>query len=350
MKLIEKLREKLLNEIMTNEEIDVIMEENKYFPDERDETWEEGVLKYTNTKSQIWVKYIRENNSYLIADVTMKTKKKGKTKTRAFRTTDEIKGMMDYFRDNRLYDCFMIFVLGIFLARRIGDILSLKWSDFYEENGKRKETLNTLIEDKTEKIIEISLTNITWKYINWYCNQTGITPMKHFHEDIFMTPLKGKILEVGDQDAYKEAIEKQESSFRYYFQKAAAYNNIDGVSCHSMRKTFGYIVHEINKFDPDCLPGLQTIFGHSNIETTKIYIDVMAEKGEKYYNDVGRFIDDIDNGIKPVIDNVPVIAIKTNDLRDILITAYKMGKDNSIESIDAMNQLLTLVEDKRISA
>ena len=353
MKLVDKLKDKMVSEIFTNEEIDIIMEQEKYFSDERDEENEEGILKYTNNRSQIWIKYIRDGVNYLVSDVTMRTKKSGKTKVRAFRSFEEIKLMMDYFRKNERYDDFLTFMLGLFLARRVGDTLSLKWSDFYFENGRKKENLDTLIEDKTDKIIKMSIAEAAWKYIEWYCEIVGIDPMEHLHDDIFNSKHKQNLSDNYSEAEYKNAIEKQESAYRYQFQKAAAYNGIEGVSTHSTRKSFGRIAHEINKFDPDCLPVLQTIYGHVNVETTKIYIDIMDEKAKKMFDDVAQCILDIDNGIKPVIDNVPVIALKTNDLRDILSFAYKKGIENkelnASGHIETINQLLSMLEEVRVS-
>ncbi len=73
-------------------------------------------------------------------------------------------------------------------------------------------------------------------------------------------------------EEYGKVIAKQEATYRYQFQNAAKYNGIKGVSTHSTRKS----AHEINKFDPDCLPTLQTVLGHADLETTKKYIDIMA--------------------------------------------------------------------------
>ena len=46
MKLIDKIKEELVGNIFTNEEIDNIMEREKYYPVEQDEDDEEGILKY----------------------------------------------------------------------------------------------------------------------------------------------------------------------------------------------------------------------------------------------------------------------------------------------------------------
>lgn len=348
MKLVDKLRLEMVGEIFAIVEIDCILEKEKFYPVENDEEMEEGILKYTNGASQIWLKYIREQGDFLVESITRSTKKRGKDTKRAFRTFEEIKGMMDYFRNNALYDEFLIFILGLLLARRIGDTLTLKWSDFYYENGRKKENLRTLIEEKTEKIVDIGITKITLEYIDWYCEIKNISPMKHYKEDIFQKR-KSELSKNYTQKQYDAIIDKQAKAYRYVFKKAAEYNGIEDVSTHSTRKSFGRIAYEINKYDPDCLPTLQTIFAHDSIETTKIYIDIIPEKATKIFNDVAQRIYDIDNGIKPAIDNVPVITLKTNELRNILIQAYRYGQNGVQCEMDTLNQLLSLVEDKRIS-
>ena len=343
MKLIDKIKEELVGNIFTNEEIDNIMEREKYYPVEQDEDDEEGILKYTNKRSQLWIKYVREEDDYLVSDITMRTKKNGKTTVHAFRNPDDIKKMMDYFRDNKKYDEFLIFMLGMLLARRIGDTLSLKWSDFYYENGNKKKILNTLIEQKTDKVVDISVSEITWKYIDWYCNTVAINPMDHFMEDIFMTDAKRDLDSNCTDKEYQEVISKQSASFRYEFKKAADCNGIENVSTHSMRKSFGYISHQINKFDPDNLQVLQTVLGHSDVETTKRYIDIMNEKAEKMFGDVGQYILDIDNGITPTINNSPIVALKAEDFRELLSKCYDMAS-KGIDKFEAINGLISKAE------
>ena len=353
MKIVDRIRKKIVDQVLTQEEIDQVLENEKYYPNENDDDEEEDILKYTNNRSQIWVKYLASDGEYYVSDVTMKTKKRGKTTVHAFRKVEEIRGMMDYFRDRFMHDEFLVFMLGLLLARRIGDIVSLKWSDFYDENGRRKEIINTLIEQKTDKIIDITITDITWKYIDRYCELKNINPMEHFNEDIFLSLSDITLSKNYTEDEYMNVIRKRSSSFRYEFKKAADYNGIKNVSTHSMRKTFGYISHQINQFDPDCLPTLQTVLGHSDLETTKRYIDIMNEKAKKMFNDVAQYIHDVDNGVTPAIDNMPVIALKTNDLRDILILAYNKGNEsrcNQTENgMEIMNELLFMVEKLRVS-
>ena len=53
-KMIDDIREKLLDHVLSLEEIDSVLEENKYIPIETDED-DIDTLKYSNNKSQRWL-------------------------------------------------------------------------------------------------------------------------------------------------------------------------------------------------------------------------------------------------------------------------------------------------------
>ena len=355
-KIIDSLKEQLMENVLTETEIDAIMEKEKYYPIESDTEQEECVLKYSNGKSQIWIKHIYADGEYLVADVTMKTKKSGSTKSRHL-TIEEIKRLMDYFRENKKYDEFMIFIMELFLARRIGDTLALGWSHFYYENGNRRETVADLVEDKTEKIAKLHIADVLWKYIDWYCESKGINPINQYENDMFMSDCKVGVRKYNSDgnltEAYGKAINKMEKAFRYQFSIATKSLGIEGVTTHGIRKSFGFFVHQINQFDPDCLETLKTIYIHDSVETTKIYIDITDEKAKKYFNDVADYVYDFDNGVEQCIDNIPVVAIKSNSLRDILLKAYNLGMENSSVQdanvhMEVMNSLISEVEKIRV--
>lgn len=355
-KIIDNLKGQLMENILTEAEIDAVMEREKYYPIESDTEQEEGILKYSNGKSQMWIKYIYSEGEYLVTEVTMKTKKSGSTKSRHL-TIEEIKKLMDYFRSNKKYDEFMIFIMELFLARRIGDTLSLGWSHFYYENGNKRETVADLIEDKTEKIARLHIADVLWKYIEWYCEVKNINPIEQYGNDMFMADCKIGVRKHNADgsltETYSKAINKMEKAFRYQFSLATEALGIEGVTTHGIRKSFGFFVHQINQFDPDCLETLKTIYVHDSVETTKIYIDITDEKARKYFNDVANYVHDFDNGIEPCIDNIPVVAIKSNSLRDILLKAYNLGMENSSVQdanvhMEIMNGLISEVEKMRV--
>ena len=347
MRIIDEIKNKLLTDIFPIEDLDDIMQSYGYrkmdIDLDDDDNVEDGIMKYTNGKSQLWLRYMSNGNNYIINDVTRATKKRGKTETRPL-IESEIKMIMDYFRDKEKYTEFMISVLEMLLARRIGDTLSFRWSDFYYGNGKKKESITTLVEDKTEKIIDVSISEMVWKYLDYYCEKTGINPMDNIRDFVFPTEAKRN---AQTERELKDAINKHAASFRYEFKVAANVCGIDGVSTHSLRKTFGSIVYQLNRFDPDCLMVEQSIFGHDSIETTKTYIGIMRDKTRKYFNDMAVYLDEVDSGKSHSIDNTPVIALKTNDLRDILYSAIKAGRETDTDVAELLNEFISKVESKR---
>lgn len=347
MRIIDEIKNKLLTDIFPIEDLDDIMQSYGYRQINEDldddDNVENGIMKYTNGQSQLWLRYMSNGNNYIINDVTRATKKRGKTETRPL-VESEIKMLMDYFRDKEKYTEFMVSMLEMLLARRIGDTLSFRWSDFYYENGKQKESITTLVEDKTEKIIDVSISEMVWKYLDYYCEKTGINPMDNIRDFVFPTEAKRN---AQTERELKDAINKHAASFRYEFKVAANACGIDGVSTHSLRKTFGSIVYQLNRFDPDCLMVEQSIFGHDSIETTKTYIGIMRDKTRKYFNDMAVYLDEVDHGKSHSIDNTPVIALKTNDLRDILYEAIKAGRETKSDIAELLNEFIGKVENKR---
>ncbi|MDP4118159.1 MAG: hypothetical protein Q8873_03090 [Bacillota bacterium] len=186
MKIVYRLKEQLVENIYNIEELEAIMENHKYFPSEIDSAEEDGILKFSNGRSQIYIKYsIKDDGEYIISDVTYCVKKTGKTQVHAFKNPADIKAMMDYFRDNEQNEWFLAFVLGLTLGRRVGDTLALKWSDFYYENGNKKSILNTVIEQKTNKTIEIKISESAWNYIEWYKDINSLNISECYKKDIF---------------------------------------------------------------------------------------------------------------------------------------------------------------------
>lgn len=67
----------------------------------------------------------------------------------------------------------------------------------------------------------------------------------------------------------------------HIIKKAAEFNQLEGnISCHSLRKTFGY--HAWKEGTPPAL--IMEIYNHSNIEITKRYLSInQDEKDSLFY-------------------------------------------------------------------
>ena len=96
--------------------------------------------------------YRRKEVDIMAQTKSYATKKKGKTEVYPFWNLEDIKKMIDWFINHKEWDGYLITMLELLLGRRIGDTVSMKWSDFYYENGNKKTELDDVEEQKTGKI------------------------------------------------------------------------------------------------------------------------------------------------------------------------------------------------------
>ena len=78
MKVIDKIREDVQNDVLSLDDINDIMSSHQYMQIE-DEDDESNILKYSNGKSQIWLEYMSDGEEYIVNEVTRCTKKRGNT-------------------------------------------------------------------------------------------------------------------------------------------------------------------------------------------------------------------------------------------------------------------------------
>ena len=284
----------------------------------------------------------------------MGNKKEGKTEVYPFWYMEDIKNMMDYFKDKKMWHWYLIFNFGLLLGRRVGDTLSFKWSDFYYENGRMKDEIE-IKEQKTEKYSRPYVCGACKKAIELYIEKTGIDPMENFNDFIITTPQKSKLLENKEEysdDEYEKlmwkATQSQAAAYRKQFKIAADYIGIKyPVSTHSTRKTFGYWSVKLHPYDVTTVDKLQGIFEHSSRNITLHYIGIAREDEIKLYNDMGDFVTDVMDGKKPIIKNSPVLPLKSEDFRDILSRCYDMAK-SGIDKFDVINELIGIAEGKMV--
>jgi integrase len=320
------------------------------------------------------------------------TKKKGKTEVYPFWSLEDIKHMVEWFETHEKWDGYLITMLELLLGRRIGDTVSMRWSDFYYENGNKRNEITTIEEQKTGKTTELPISDLVFEAIEKYCEHTHTKPMEHYVDYIFSFPCKtawierrnnpvyqrndleewclflkkhlsderknkiikefqkqDKFLSLGDYLYYEieqtDIIKWETDSYRKIFNQAAKDCKIAyRVSTHSLRKSFGYWIHKIHPFDPDCLLSLQKLLNHSDIQTTMDYIGLTTEKNRKYINEHGELIKNALNGnTDKIIKNSPVISLKTEDYGDIimkLINAHEMSDVEKYQmAINMANEL-----------
>ena len=164
----------------------------------------------------------------------------------------------------------LLIVLGLNTALRISDILSLTWNDVYNFENNAYRNHITLTEQKTGKMSQI------------YLNSNVTSNLKKYKEHLNS---KNKTIEM---DTYlfnhsnkNESITRTQA-FRI-IKEAADYNHISGViSCHSLRKTFGY-----HAWKQGVTPALLvTVFNHSSFDITKRYLGIEQDDKDKIFKKI----------------------------------------------------------------
>ena len=164
----------------------------------------------------------------------------------------------------------LLIVMGLNTALRISDILSLEWNSVY--NFEKKEYRNhiSIVEQKTGKISQI------------YLNTNVLRVLKNYKDYL---KRKGKILEPNTfifTHSNKNVPITRTQAFRI-IKEVADYYNISGViSCHSLRKTFGY--HAWKQGVEPVL--LVTVFNHSSFNITKRYLGIEQDDKDKIFKKI----------------------------------------------------------------
>lgn len=321
------------------------------------------------------------------------TKKKGKTEVYPFWNLEDIKKMIDYFKQNKEWDSYLTFMLGLLLGRRIGDTIMVKWSDFFYENGNQKEEINTIQEQKTGKFTNLPVSKFVFECIDTYSKETGINPMEHYNKYIFNSPSKTAWIEREGNVIYKqndlekwcrwlgkdfsdkrkkdiyEGFEKQKEyttlgeylyyeveysdivkwqtdGFRKEFKKASDFIGVKyNVSCHSLRKTLGYWSVMSHPDDPNALNIIQSIFNHTDTSITLKYIGLSEERKRKYFDDFGNVIRNVEIGnTDVVVNNSPIVSLRHEDLRGIMMFAIQSGEPE----METFNKTMSMVDKLKI--
>lgn len=185
--------------------------------------------------------------------------------TSPIRTKEEIEKMKEYYLSKKCYRDYALFVIGINTALRISDLLHLKWQDVYDTQSRKYKSHIDLYEQKTKKHAVIALNS---SCIGAFKLLKKKKPFRREDEYIFCSD-KNRHEPISRNRAY------------HIIKDAAQANQIEGnISCHSLRKTFGY--HAWKMGTPTAL--IMNIYNHSSIEITKRYLSIYQDDKDDLYN------------------------------------------------------------------
>lgn len=143
-----------------------------------------------------------------------------------FMNLTDINNILNEFAMQKQWTWRLIFVFSLLLQIRIGDILNLRWNDFYRLNSARKENLE-IKEQKTGQMTCILIPSLVWKEINLFQTKNNIEPLENYRKYIF-------IMDERDSSRVR-------SAYRRDFKQTVELSGIDyPVSIYSVRKILGY--------------------------------------------------------------------------------------------------------------
>ena len=144
-------------------------------------------------------------------------------------------------------------LVAIYTGLRTGDIQRLTWNDFNNESF-------TIIEEKTGKARVIKIHETLRKAIDKTRSTNGLifTSQK---KSVYTTQALNRML-------------------KSTFSKQAKNENI---STHSLRKTFGRRVYDMNNQSEHALTLLSQLFGHSSNQITRIYLGLKQQEFDNIY-------------------------------------------------------------------
>ena len=155
------------------------------------------------------------------------------------------------------YKMSLLIALGCFTGLRISDILALRWNQILDTDEF------TIIEHKTKKKRTIRVNLQLKKHIR--------DCYEHIQPVGINTPIlisqKGTVFSI---QRINEVLKEIKRKYRLH---------IGNFSCHSLRKTFGRQVYNMNNDNSElALVKLMELFNHSSVSITKRYLGLRQEE------------------------------------------------------------------------
>lgn len=187
--------------------------------------------------------------------------------TQPIRNTDKLKLFKEYYLHQKPNGRnYMLIIIGLNTALRISDILHLTYDDVYDFDKKEWKSHIIVREHKTGKTNRIYMNKEVRRTLDSFADTHDKVPASW----LFVSQLQ------------KENPLSRYQAFRLV-KAAAAYAGLEGdISCHSLRKTFGYFAWK--QGTPPAL--LMNIYNHSSYQITKRYLCIDQDDRDAVFENI----------------------------------------------------------------
>jgi len=181
--------------------------------------------------------------------------------TEPIRDKKQIRKLTSYYRGLGQFRNHALIVVTLHTALRISDVLRLSWNDVYDFDAKKVKKSITIVEKKTGKSKTIAMHRAVRRAL------TLCTPKEEAqNQPLFLNGRTG------------EAISRIQA-YRLIRAAAEAVEIEERVSCHSLRKTFGY-----HAWKDGISPAvLVEIYNHNSLAVTRRYLGVTQDDKDAVY-------------------------------------------------------------------
>lgn len=156
---------------------------------------------------------------------------------------------------------YMLFVVGINVGLRVGDLLKLKIKDVIDNNGNFKDKI-VITEEKTDKTRNLKLNDSVKESIKLYLDSLKSYDMDDY---LFKSRKGNKPLRV-------------DSTHKIIKNTLRELNIKGNYGTHTLRKTWSYHIYMSNSSNPRILAILQKALNHSSQAVTLRYIGIEQEE------------------------------------------------------------------------
>ncbi len=185
------------------------------------------------------------------------------------RDLEKLKGYYQSVNPNKRN--YLLIIIGLNTALRVSDVLNLCWGDVYDFDRHQIKEHIAVTEQKTDKSSMIFINRSVKKALEEYRMELKGRNERIAEQSYLFRNSNGKNNPISRVQAFR------------IVKKAAQECHIDGViSCHSLRKTFGY--HAWKQGVSPAL--LMTIYNHSSFQVTKHYLGIEQDDRDRIFRSI----------------------------------------------------------------